>query len=262
MRFWPLHRGSRASESIKPVGRLRQLMATPLSELTAQALWPGFAGSEVRGQVPEVPEHDEPVWLILDPDNDAGLKAQLATLLDRFGHVVPDSVPDSVSIDETSGPVCIDDRANIGECVRIEGPCYIGPDVEVRHGAYVRPNSWLCEGSVLGHSSEMKHSLLLPGAKAPHFNYVGDSILGRGVNLGAGCKLSNLRNDERSVLVRGLTGGDMDSGLRKFGAILGDGVAIGCNAVTNPGVIIGSNSNVWPNVTVSGVHSADSTLRE
>jgi NDP-sugar pyrophosphorylase family protein len=121
----------------------------------------------------------------------------------------------------------------------------------------VRPNSWLCEGSVLGHASEIKHSLLLPGAKAPHFNYVGDSILGREVNLGAGCKLSNLRNDERAVLVRGLVGGDMDSGLRKFGAILGDGVAI-----TNPGVIIGSNSNVWPNVTVSGVHSADSTLRE
>ena len=257
-----LHLDLMLTESIKPVGRLRQLMATPLSELTTQSLWPGLEGSEVRGQMPAMPEHDEAVWLILDPESDAGLKAQLANLLDRFGHVVPDSVPDSVSIDDTAGPICIDDRAIIGECVRIEGPCYIGPGAEVRHGAYVRPNSWLCEGAVLGHASECKHSLLLPGAKAPHFNYVGDSVLGRGVNLGAGCKLSNLRNDERSVLVRGLTGGEIDSGLRKFGAILGDGVAIGCNGVTNPGVILGVGSNVWPNVTVSGVHPADSTLRE
>ena len=82
------------------------------------------------------------------------------------------------------------------------------------------------------------------------------------MNLGAGCKLSNLRNDGRSVLVRGLEGGNVDSGLRKFGAILGDGVAIGCNAVTNPGVIVGTNSNIWPNVNVSGVFGANSTIEE
>jgi acetyltransferase-like isoleucine patch superfamily enzyme len=82
------------------------------------------------------------------------------------------------------------------------------------------------------------------------------------VNLGAGCKLSNLRNDGRSVLVRGLDEGVVDSGLRKFGAILGDGVAIGCNVVTNPGVIIGTNTNIWPNLNVSGVFGANSTIEE
>jgi NDP-sugar pyrophosphorylase family protein len=199
--------------------------------------------------------------LILDPSHEDSLNNQLKSLLEQYGHVIPD-LPASVSIDDSKGPICIDDRANIGECVRIEGPCYIGPNAEVRHSAYIRPNTWLCCDSVVGHASEVKHSLLLPGAKAPHFNYVGDSILGKDVNLGAGCKLSNLRNDGRSVLVRGLDEGVVDSGLRKFGAILGDGVAIGCNVVTNPGVIIGTNSNIWPNLNVSGVFGANSTIEE
>ena len=94
-----------------------------------------------------------------------------------------------------------------------------------------------------------------------HFNYVGDSLLGGDVNLGAGVKLSNLRNDGRNVLVRGL-GDPVDSGLRKFGAILGEGTGLGCNAVTNPGVVLGMRCNVWPNVTVSGAHPAGSVLRE
>ena len=129
----------------------------------------------------------------------------------------------------------------------------------VRHGAYVRSHSWICRDAVVGHATEIKHSLLLPGAKAPHFNYVGDSILGTGVNLGAGCKLSNLRNDGRHIRIHNLS---MDTGLRKFGAILGEGVQIGCNAVCNPGTVLGINCNVWPNVTVSGAHVNDSTVRE
>jgi NDP-sugar pyrophosphorylase family protein len=215
-------------------------MAVPLASLTSPNLWPSMVKrNEYSGYIPKLPEQDEPVWLILDPSHE-----------------------DSLDNDDSKGPICIDDRASIGECVRIEGPCYIGPNAEVRHGAYIRPNTWLCCDSVVGHASEVKHSLLLPGAKAPHFNYVGDSILGKDVNLGAGCKLSNLRNDGRSVLVRGLEEGIVDSGLRKFGAILGDGVAIGCNVVTNPGVIIGTNANIWPNLNISGVFGANSTIEE
>ena len=237
-------------------------MGVPISNLTTPNLWPSMVKrNEYSGYIPKLPEQDEPVWLILDPSHEDSLNNQLESLLEQYGHVIPD-LPDSVSIDDSKGPICIDDRASIGECVRIEGPCYIGPNAEVRHGAYIRPYTWLCCDSVVGHASEVKHSLLLPGAKAPHFNYVGDSILGKDVNLGAGCKLSNLRNDGRSVLVRGLEGGSVDSGLRKFGAILGDGVAIGCNAVTNPGVIIGINSNIWPNVNVSGVFGANSTIED
>jgi len=130
----------------------------------------------------------------------------------------------------------------------------------VRSGAYVREYSWICADAVVGHATEVKHSVLLPGAKAPHFNYVGDSILGKDVNLGAGTKLSNLRNDGGEVHLR--VGGErVASGLRKFGALLGEGAALGCNSVTNPGVVLGCNSVVWPNVTVTGVHGAKSEHR-
>jgi acetyltransferase-like isoleucine patch superfamily enzyme len=99
----------------------------------------------------------------------------------------------------------------------------------------------------------------LPGAKAPHFNYVGDSILGSGVNLGAGAKLSNLRHDRQEINLRV---GELriPSGLRKFGALLGEGCQIGCNAVTNPGVILGRDTMVVPNATITGVHDTGSYL--
>ena len=113
---------------------------------------------------------------------------------------------------------------------------------------------------MVGHATEIKHSVLLPGAKAPHFNYVGDSVLGSGVNLGAGTKLSNLRNDGGEVHLRH-AGNRIPSGLRKFGAVLGEGTATGCNSVTNPGVVLGCNSVVWPNVTVTGVHGPNSEHR-
>ena len=238
-------------------------MGIPLERITASRLWPQAAdGDDIPGFVPKLPEHDEVPWLLLDPEFEDSLKAQLDRLLSQYGHVVPDNVPASVSIDDSIGPVCIDDRAIVGEGVRLEGPCYVGPGAEIRHSAYVRPYTWVCSSAVIGHSSEVKHSLLLPGAKAPHFNYVGDSVLGRDANLGAGCKISNLRNDGREVIVRGLEGGDLESGLRKFGALVGDGCALGCNSVTNPGVILGREVNVWPNITVSGVHAENSIIKE
>ena len=102
--------------------------------------------------------------------------------------------------------------------------------------------------------------MLLPGAKAPHFNYVGDSILGKNVNLGAGTKLSNLRNDGGEVHIRH-EGARIASGLRKFGAVLGEGCQLGCNSVTNPGTVLGQGSVVWPNATVTGLHPEQSTHR-
>ena len=113
---------------------------------------------------------------------------------------------------------------------------------------------------MVGQASETKHSILLPGAKAPHFNYVGDSVLGPDVNLGAGVKLSNLRNDGGEVHTR-INGERVATGLRKFGAILGEGCQLGCNAVTNPGVVLGQGCMVMPNTTVTGVYSANSTIR-
>lgn len=146
----------------------------------------------------------------------------------------------------------IDPTAVIGENVRIEGPSYIGPNVEIRHGAYLRKGSWICEGALVGHCSEIKNSVLLPGAKAPHFNYVGDSIVGFGANLGSGAKLSNVRHDKKEILVEVENGIRHESGLRKLGALIGDNSQLGCNVVTNPGSIVTPSSMVFPNDTVSG----------
>ena len=152
----------------------------------------------------------------------------------------------------TDDGVFIHPTANIGEFVGIEGPCYIGANVEIRHSAYIRAGSWLCEGSVVGHSSEIKNSILLPFSKAPHFNYVGDSILGVSVNLGAGVKLSNVRNDGNFIPITLENGFRIDSGMKKLGALIGDNTRLGCNVVTNPGTIILPGVSIGPNLTLTG----------
>ena len=157
-----------------------------------------------------------------------------------------------VRITGSEDGVYIDPSAIIGDFVEIEGPCFIGPNATVKHSALLRKGSWICEGATVGHSSEVKNSILLPDSKAPHFNYVGDSILGKGVNLGAGAKLSNVRNDRGSVPITNKNGEKFDSGLRKLGAIIGDGSQLGCNVVTNPGAIISPGAMISPNETVSG----------
>lgn len=140
----------------------------------------------------------------------------------------------------------------------IVGPAIIGDNVEIRHGAFIRGNVIIGDGCVIGHATEVNRSVLLPGAKAPHFNYVGDSILGSGVNLGAGTKLSNLKNDGTEVKVNS-SGIMYSTGIRKFGAILGDGCLLGCNSVTNPGSVLAPNCRVYPNANVSG-YFAPSTI--
>lgn len=133
----------------------------------------------------------------------------------------------------------------------IKAPSLIGRNCEIRHGAYVRGNVILGNGAVVGHASEVKNAILLNHAQAPHFAYVGDSVLGNQVNLGAGTKLANLKIVEGTVQVRA-GGATYDTGLRKFGALVGDGVEIGCNSVTSPGTILGRGCLVYPNTTVKG----------
>jgi NDP-sugar pyrophosphorylase family protein len=215
-------------------------------------LWPNRHSGE--GQLPLL-THSQP-WMILQPGNQNGLKAQLDDLLQKIGS----NLRPGVESNETNGPIHIDKTANIEPGVYIIGPAYIGPNASIRQGAYVRQYSWICSDAVVGHCSETKHSILLSGAKAPHFNYVGDSILGGGVNLGAGVKLSNLRNDGGNVNLR-VGEEKIDSDLRKFGALLGEGCQLGCNAVTNPGVILGVGSFVHPNTTVTGIHGNGSIHR-
>src|SRR4029453_9259633 len=145
------------------------------------------------------------------------------------------------------------DRIVIGKGVKlspgvvIEGPIHIGEDSELRPGAYLRGGVWIGAGCVVGTNTEVKRSILLEGAKAPHLNYVGDSSLGASVNLGAGTVLSNFRHDGSEIEVPdGME--RIATGRRKLGAVLGDGVMTGCNCVLHPGVVVGQGTQIYPGV--------------
>lgn len=157
-------------------------------------------------------------------------------------------VPPGVHIE---GDVWIDASVKLPAYATIIGPAWIGAKTEIRPGAFIRGNVIVGEGCVLGNACEFKNCLLLDGVQVPHFSYVGDSILGNGAHLGAGVILSNLRLDQKPVTVR-LPSGTFDTGLRKFGAILGDQAEVGCNAVLNPGTILGKRALVMPTTAFSG----------
>jgi len=134
----------------------------------------------------------------------------------------------------------------------IAGPCIIGPETEVRPGAFVRGNALVGSGCVVGNSTELKNVILFNKVQVPHYNYVGDSILGYKAHMGAGSITSNVKSDKKLVVVHN-EGVAIETGLKKFGAMLGDNVEVGCNSVLNPGTVIGKNSNVYPTSCVRGV---------
>ena len=160
------------------------------------------------------------------------------------------------------GTAFIGEKVFIGEGtvvedgVMIKGPAIIGQNCKIRHNAYLRENVIIGDGCVVGNSTEIKNALLFNGAQAPHYNYVGDSILGHKAHLGAGVKISNYKLFPGNIEVE-LEGRPLDTGLRKFGALLGDGVEIGCNAVLNPGSIVGRGAVIYPNVFWRGVLPAN-----
>jgi bifunctional N-acetylglucosamine-1-phosphate-uridyltransferase/glucosamine-1-phosphate-acetyltransferase GlmU-like protein len=147
--------------------------------------------------------------------------------------------------------ICVGEGAVVEPGALIKGPTIIGNHTEIRQGAYVRGNCLIGNRCVVGHTTEVKTSIMLDGAKAGHFAYIGDSILGNNVNLGAGTKLANLKivDVEMKLKVEGRT---YETGLRKLGAILGDHVETGCNSVTSPGTLLGKASLVYPCVNVPG----------
>ncbi len=166
-----------------------------------------------------------------------------------------------------AGAVFMDGEIEIGRAVLVEpgallkGPLLVGEFTEIRQGAYIRGSCYVGSRCVVGHTTEMKNSIMLEGAKAGHFAYLGDSILGREVNLGAGTKLANLKLTRDNIRLR-VQGKIYDTGLRKLGAILGDGVQTGCNSVTNPGTLLGPESLVLPCSRVGpGYFPAKSILR-
>ena len=153
---------------------------------------------------------------------------------------------------EIEGPVFIHPSVKLPAFGSIRGPVYIAEDCDLRPGVFIRGNVIVGPGSVLGNSCEFKNCLLLENAKVPHFSYVGDSILGNNSHLGAGVICSNLRLDQAEVKVKDFLGKVHHTGLRKLGAFLGDGSEVGCNAVLNPGTILGRRSIVLPSVSNSG----------
>lgn len=187
-----------------------------------------------------------------------------------------DLIPNGQSFKVHSSTVIDGDNIYIGEGTKIEpsvyiaGPTIIGRNVQIRQGAYIRGNVIIADNAIIGHTTEVKNSIILEHGQAPHFAYVGDSILGRNTNLGAGTKLSNLPvnsfkdidTGERPTIKFTLNGQIFDTQLDKLGAIIGDDVQTGCNCVTNPGCLIGPRTLIYPLVSLAkGYYPADSVIK-
>ena len=155
--------------------------------------------------------------------------------------------------------VLVGENVKIASTVTIEAPAIIGHNSELRPGAYIRGNVITGSGCVLGNSSEYKNCILLDNVQTPHYNYVGDSILGNKAHTGAGTICSNLKSDGKAVVIRGEE--NIETGLRKIGGILVDGADVGCGCVISPGTVIGKNTSVYPLTSLRGVYPADSIVK-
>ena len=158
----------------------------------------------------------------------------------------------SEEYDKLGENVWIAKTAKIAPSAYINGPCIIGRDAEIRHCAFIRGSAIIGDGAVIGNSTELKNCILFDGVQVPHFNYVGDSILGYKSHMGAGCITSNVKSDKSTIVVHAQDK-DIETGYKKFGAMLGDYVEVGCNSVLNPGTVVCRNSNIYPTSCVRGV---------
>ena len=151
--------------------------------------------------------------------------------------------------------------ASVAPTASLNGPLIIDEGAEIRHCAFIRGNAIVGKGAVVGNSTELKNVVLFNKVQVPHYNYVGDSILGFKSHMGAGSITSNVKSDKTLVTVRG-DGICIETGLKKMGAMLGDHVEVGCNSVLNPGTVIGRNTNIYPTSMVRGVIPADSIYKK
>jgi len=185
-----------------------------------------------------------------------GSLGQVWEVLPRIGGYLRENLR-SAQLGQAHGQAVIEGDVFVGEGTVIEagalirGPAWIGRNCRIGHGATLRGDVIVGDDCVVGHAVELKNAVLFNGCDVPHFNYVGDSVLGHRVHLGAGAMLSNYRLIRGNVNVR-TASGSLDSGLAKFGALIGDRTEIGCNAVLNPGAIIGRDCLLYPNVTFTG----------
>ena len=152
---------------------------------------------------------------------------------------------------EVAPQVWVHKTAKVATTAFLGAPCIIGENTEVRHGAFIRGSALVGDGCVVGNSVELKNVILFDGVQVPHYNYVGDSILGYKAHMGAGSITSNVKSDKSLVVIHGDT--EIPAGIKKVGAMLGDFVEVGCNSVLNPGTVIGKCANVYPRSCVRGV---------
>ena len=163
--------------------------------------------------------------------------------------------------EEVSEHVWVHKTAKVFPSAYLGAPCIIGPETEVRHCAFIRSSALVGKKAVVGNSCELKNVVLFDNVQTPHYNYVGDSVLGYKAHMGAGSITSNVKSDKKLVVVHNGTE-QIETGIKKFGAMLGDYVEVGCNAVCNPGTVIGPHSNVYPTSCVRGVVPAYSIWKD
>lgn len=199
---------------------------------------------------PSLWRNDVPIW---DP------LPYLETYLKNYPFRIEIEIPQGVHL-KNKHLISIGEGTQIDPGVFIVGPCIIGKHCSIRHGAFLREGVILGDHCVVGHTSELKNSVLMNGAMAAHFCYVGDSIVGPRVNLAAGVKCANVRLDKREVCVD-FRGEKINTGLKKFGAILGEDVQVGCNCVLNPGTIVGKKSLIYPLLNIGGTIPPHSQVR-
>ena len=180
----------------------------------------------------------------------------IAGFIRRIGPTLPEDI-----YEQRGEDIWVAKTADIMPSAYLHGPLIICPGAEVRHCAFIRGSAIIGSGSVIGNSSELKNCIIFDNAQVPHYNYIGDSILGYRSHLGAGAKTSNLKSDKTNISVRA-EDEIIDTEMKKFGAIVGDFVEVGCNAILNPGTVIGRNATIYPLSMVRGYVTHDSIYKK
>lgn len=181
---------------------------------------------------------------------------KISSFILELGKTLPEDEYDKVGED-----VWIAKSAKVFDSAYIHGPAIIGKEAEVRHCAFIRGNAIVGEGAVVGNSTELKNVVLFNKVQVPHYNYVGDSILGYRSHMGAGSITSNVKSDKKLVVVK-TPNENIETGIKKFGAMLGDCVEVGCGTVLNPGSVVGKNTNIYPLSSVRGYVPAGSIYKK
>ncbi len=212
--------------------------------ITAQFLWPSLSSQSFIAPLLEALA--ERPWEALDI-----LESYILSLGE---HLAPSDYR------QLAPDVWVAHSAKIAPSAHIGGPCIIGAESEVRHCAYIRGSVLVGAGVVVGNSTELKNCILFDRVQVPHFNYVGDSILGYRAHLGAGAVTANVRLDRQNVFLRGADGTRVESGRRKLGALIGDGAEIGCHAVLCPGAVVSALGRVLPGEVLRGERSGNTSI--